>query len=125
MPAIRRHSLWLVVPCVALLRCDNYTTSTSAVPDCPNVALLRPVDPRLNLGDTLTMHVASWASRCLPPDTTAVGVRWRTPDVGVVAIDSMTGHVVAIRPGLGLIYLSPAGVAVSLWDVNPDPGTGC
>ena len=107
------RAIRLLTPWVVLLGCDNYPRVTSAGADCPlNIALLRPGSPRLNLGDTLTMHVASWAPRpdCLPPDTTAAGLRWWAPD-GVVAIESSTGHMTAVRPGLGLIYLSQTGVS--------------
>jgi hypothetical protein len=68
---------------------------------------------QLQVGDTLTVHVKLWAPvprQCLPPDTTAAGVRWQTAN-GVVSIDSMTGHLTALRPGSGAIVLSQVGVS--------------
>lgn len=97
---------------VALVGCDQgRTTPDLAVPECPvNTALIRPWNPRLRIGDTLTMQ-RTWgpARYCWPPDTTAAGVRWWTPDQ-VAAIDSLTGRLTALRPGGGLIYLSQVGV---------------
>jgi len=108
---LRRHAVLLLACCVGPLGCDNYPRTSGVVPDCPlNIALLRPQGPTLNIGDTLTMLVTSWVSRrdCLPPDTTPAGLRW-WPANRVVAIDSMTGHVTALRPGSGAIWLAPAG----------------
>jgi hypothetical protein len=111
---LRCHSVMLLVPWVALLGCDN-TSPVSESVGCPfvvNLALLSPSEPRLHIGDTVTMHVKSWAPvprQCLPPDTTAAGLRWWTAN-GVVAIDSMTGHMTALRPGSGAIVLLQVGV---------------
>jgi len=96
-----------------LLGCDNAANPRPV--GCPyvlNLALLSPSSPRLHIGDTLTMHVKTWApvgAECLPPDTTAAGLRWSTAD-GVVVIDSLTGHVTALRPGGAFIYLAQVGV---------------
>jgi hypothetical protein len=109
---LRRHVTWLATVCFAVLGCDAYPRQGPR--ECPfvvNLALLSPSFPQLHIGDTLTMHVKSWAPverECLPPDTTAAGLRWWT-DNGVVAIDPKTGHVTALRPGGGAIVLSQVG----------------
>jgi hypothetical protein len=107
-----RHSVWLAALWMAVPGCDQ-TTSSGPVAGCPpSTALLQPSHPSLNIGDTLTMHATSWVPRldCLPPDTTAAGLRWWTNN-GVVAIDSMTGHVTALRPGGAAIWLTPVGAS--------------
>ncbi len=99
--------------CLTLLGC-THNSEPFGCGEVLNLALLRPAEPHLNIGDTLTMHVASWdhgiARQCLPPDTTGAGLRWSSAN-GVVAIDSLTGHLTALHPGLGLIYLAQVGVS--------------
>ncbi len=110
MAPLRCPSVLLLAPWLALLGC-NQSPGPVACGFVVNLALLQPSSPRLNIGDTVTMH-ATWdqavARQCLPPDTTAAGLRWWT-DNGVVAIDSMSGRVTALRPGGGAILLSPVG----------------
>ena len=104
---------WLATIFAAGLGCDAYPRrGPSGCPYIVNLAVLRPDRPTLHIGDTLTVQVASWAPiarECLPPDMTAAGLRWWT-DNGVIAIDSISGHVTALRPGGGLITLAQAGV---------------
>jgi hypothetical protein len=89
-------------------------------------ARLAPADSRLNIGDTLTMHVAQWTAPpgCLPSDTTAASTRWDGGQ-GVVAIDATTGHLTALRPGLAFIYMldgdAGAGASTSVGVYEP-PG---
>jgi hypothetical protein len=112
LPRVRRHFVLLVAACIALLGCDH-TSPYSGPVGCPfvlNLALLSPSGPRLHIGDTLTMHVKSWAPvarECLPPDTTAAGLWWSASS-SEIAIDSR-GHVTAVRPGSGIIALSQFG----------------
>jgi len=90
------------------LACDDARPSGPGA-ECPlNIALVQPSQPRLHIGDTLTMHATSWVTRpdCLPRDTTAAGLWWWAD--GEVAIDSK-GHLTAVRPGLGSITLSQVG----------------
>ena len=95
-----------------LLGCDH-ADPYSGPGGCPfvvNHALLTPSSPRLHIGDTLTMHVNSWAPvprQCLPSDTTAAGLWWWAYGAGV-AIDAR-GHLTAARPGFGAIFLSQVG----------------
>jgi len=98
----------LLVSCFSVFACRSISQSGCGY--LVNVALLQPFGPRLNIGDTLTMHAsfAGVVSECLPPDTTAAGLRW-SEETGIAAIDSMTGHLIALRPGLGVIDLSQAG----------------
>lgn len=106
------RSVWLVAPCVALLGCNQVPAAPVACGYVLNLALLSPALARLNIGDTLTMH-RTWdrgvARQCLPADTGAAGVRW-WEGTGVVAIDSITGHLTALRPGSAVITLSPVGL---------------
>ena len=106
-----------------MLGCDRAPTPGPV--GCPyvlNLALLSPSQPQLHIGDTLTMHVKAWAPvgrECLPPDTTAAGVWWWS-EPAEVAIDSTTGHLTAMRPGFGAIFLSERGDdgALGLTDVG-------
>jgi hypothetical protein len=106
------HAVLLVAPWLALLGCGSANPYSAPV-ECPfirNYALLSPSEPRLHMGDTLTMHIKSWASlprECLPRDTTAAGLWWWSSS-GEIAIDSR-GHLTAVRPGLGIINLSQIG----------------
>jgi hypothetical protein len=113
------HSVWLAALWIALLGC-NHTSGPISCGYVLNLALLQPPEPRVNIGDTLTMH-RTWdagvARQCLPPDTTAAGLRWWT-DNGVVAIDPKTGHVTALRPGGAAIVLSQVGDDGALGQTN-------
>jgi hypothetical protein len=95
----------------ALLGCDH-TPSPGPV-GCGyvvNLALLSPSFPQVHIGNTLTMR-ATWdrgvARECLPPDTTAAGLWWWS-ERAEVTIDSQ-GHLTAVHPGLGAIFLSQKG----------------
>ena len=108
-----RHSVWLAALWIALLGCNHNPGGPLRCGYVLNLALLQPPEPHLNIGDTLTMRATfdpGVARQCLPPDTTAAGLRWWTAN-GVVAIDSLTGHLTALHPGLGLIYLAQVGVS--------------
>ena len=114
MAPLRCRSVLLLTPWVMMLACDRTNPVSGGVGECPlNNALLRPSEPRLHIGDTLTMHATSWVRRaeCLPPDTTAAGVWWWS-ERAEVAIDSTTGHLTAMRPGFGAIFLSERGTTV-------------
>ena len=113
-----RFAVPLVAACLALLTCHEAPAPLG--PDAcygPIIAQVGPVNPVLNIGDTLTMR-RSWnkdAARCWPPDTSARGVYWWTesgdswyPGVPhTVLIDGVTGHLTALQPGVAPIYLSP------------------
>ena len=76
------------------------------------VAEVAPAGPRLQIGDTVTMHATFYhnvAPACLPPDTTAAGLRWISGTPAIVAVDSGLGRLTAVRPGVTQIMVVPAG----------------
>ena len=106
------RSFLLVAPWIAL-GCDhapNFGPVTCGF--VVNLALVSPSFPQLHIGDAVTMR-ATWdagvARDCLPPDTTAAGLWWWAWPEGIVTIDSTTGRLTALRPGLGMIFRSQKG----------------
>jgi hypothetical protein len=99
----------LVLPAwLGLLGCNHNPDGAFRCGYVLNLALLSPSEPRLHIGDTLTMHATfdrGIARECLPPDTTAAGLWWQSD---IVAIDSK-GQLTAVRPGFGVIVLSQVG----------------
>ncbi len=76
------------------------------------VAQVTPAAPRLNLGDTVTMHATFYpdaAPACLPPDTTTAGLRWISSNSATVAVDARLGRLTAVRPGVTQVIVVPAG----------------
>jgi hypothetical protein len=75
------------------------------------VAQVTPADPRLHIGDTVTMRAtfSHDAAGCLPPDTTAAGLRWVSGVPAIITVDERLGRLTAIRPGISQIMLVPAG----------------
>ena len=72
------------------------------------VADVSPAFSVLDIGDTLTMHAAfNRAPECLPPDTTAAGVRWPSTTPASMVIDPVTAHVTALSPGWSEISVHP------------------
>jgi hypothetical protein len=101
-----------IVALVALTPCGCKPATTTNEGDCfiLNIAQIQPRAPRLNIGDTLKLRAsfAGIAPQCLPRDTTAAGLRWSTAN-GIASVDSTSALVVALRPGLGTIYVSEVG----------------
>ncbi len=76
------------------------------------VAQVTPPDPRLQIDDTVTMRATFYhdaAPACLPPDTTAAGLRWISSNSATVAVDAELGRLTAVRPGVTQIMVVPAG----------------
>jgi len=101
---------FLLAALVAAVACDSHLVN----PDrCFRlVAQVTPLDPRLNVGDTVTMHAAFYPNvprECLPPDTTAAGLRWISGDSAIVAVDDTLGRLTGVGPGVAQIMLVPAG----------------
>ncbi len=68
------------------------------------LAEILPPGPQLNIGDTITLRAQFYdvSADCLPPDTTAKSLRWVTASagaLGVIAIDSLTARVTALKAG--------------------------
>lgn len=107
---IRSWSSCLVALLAVLAACES---STRIVYPCSQlVAEVTPDGPRLQLGDTVTMHATFFhdaAPGCLPPDTTAAGLRWVSGVPAIIAVNSTLGRLTAVRPGATQIILEPAG----------------
>ena len=75
------------------------------------VAQVTPANPFLHVADTVTMRAtfSNRAPECLPPDTTAAGLRWISGVPDIIAVDAGTGRLTAVRPGVTQIMLVPAG----------------
>ena len=107
---VRHWSSCLAVMVAALGACNS--TDRILVDRCfILVAEVTPTNPFLHVGDTATMRVtfSHVAPECLPPDTTAAGLRWISGTPAIIAVDSVLGRLTAVRPGVTQIMVVPAG----------------
>jgi hypothetical protein len=71
------------------------------------LAVISPDPARLRVGEGLTLEaVVTNAPACLPPD--ARSLRWTSADPATAMVDSLSGHVRAVRPGVTEITLTTA-----------------
>ncbi len=106
-----RHAVLLLAACFTLAGCDDYPRVGPGPDDCPLwVTILQPRVSRLDIGATVTIRATDWVQTpCTPPDTRAAALRWSEWPPGVAGVDSLTGHVTALRPGLATINVSEPG----------------
>ncbi len=74
------------------------------------VAEVVPEGPVLQIGDTVTVHAAFFpnpSGACLPPDTTAAGLRWISSDTDAISIDPVAGRLTGRRAGWAQIIVVP------------------
>jgi hypothetical protein len=112
---------------IAVSGCGESATAYQC-PFCPCEAAARgplaisPDGRDLNVGDTLT---ASWSVAfplCLDPaDTVAAKRHWAASPTSVLAIDAITGHATALRPGWADIYLTSDALGIGSVRVYEPP----
>lgn len=62
----------------------------------------------LAVGDTVTFSATLSPLRCLPMGVEPPDWRWRTDTPTVLLVDSLTGHAVALNPGITAIHVKHA-----------------
>jgi hypothetical protein len=95
-------------------------TGNPTNPDECNIRLaIVSSDPAvLAVGDAVTLRAElTEASGCLPADARAGQVRWTVDDPAVATVDSLTGHLTAVRVGTATVSLVGAVMRTSLAQV--------